>query len=187
MNCGDLRRTATDHPRMRGEDPRLAAVALIFFGSPPHARGRLGFHCTQTISSGITPACAGKTKNLPTPGGLLSDHPRMRGEDCCSQSNCPPAPGSPPHARGRRTFNVAAAWSGSDHPRMRGEDGPRGYDQSKAPGSPPHARGRPMCCGPGADVFGITPACAGKTWRRSWGSPAGRDHPRMRGEDFFTS
>ena len=79
MNCGDLRRTATDHPRMRGEDPRLAAVALIFFGSPPHARGRLGFHCTQTISSGITPACGGDPLKYIMDEAILPSSPRMRG------------------------------------------------------------------------------------------------------------
>ena len=91
-----------DHPRMRGEDHFGEDPDSVGCGSPPHARGRLAKAGVSTSDIRITPACAGKTKNLPTPGGLLSDHPRMRGEDCCSQSNCPPAPGSPPHARGRR-------------------------------------------------------------------------------------
>ena len=108
----------------------------------------------------------------------------MRGEDFCWRCVTGIFIGSPPHARGRRTFNVAAAWSGSDHPRMRGEDGPRGYDQSKAPGSPPHARGRRMRSSGKTRSFRITPACAGKTLRASSLRSAVGDHPRMRGEDL---
>ena len=51
----------SDHPRMRGEDSNRPWPRTPQRGSPPHARGRLGFHCTQTTSS--------------------VDHPRMRGED----------------------------------------------------------------------------------------------------------
>ena len=50
-------------------------------------------------------------------------------------------------------------------------------------GSPPHARGRQW--GKAAGVFAgrITPACAGKTQRRSRRRVTLPDHPRMRGED----
>ena len=54
-------------------------------------------------------------------------------------------------------------------------------------GSPPRARGRD---GHGvffAPLFGITPACAGKSsrWCRRIGSP--RDHPRVRGEETLST
>ena len=39
-----LRRgSTTDHPRMRGEDERIAAARAAWDGSPPHARGRHDF------------------------------------------------------------------------------------------------------------------------------------------------
>ena len=96
-------------------------------------------------------------------------------------------------------------WDAMDHPRMRGEDLPCPGVRISSTGSPPHARGRRVRRYLFASVFGITPACAGKTFE-SVDSPehpaiitpacAGKtlgddspvekigDHPRMRGEDF---
>ena len=117
--------SASDHPRMRGEDSVCQ---------------KIHFHTVR-----ITPACAGKTRAIPVILSFSQDHPRMRGEDCVYRisGSCPT--GSPPHARGRRSPCLRfSAWRGitpacagktrltvlnpcpaADHPRMRGEDLPR--------------------------------------------------------------
>ena len=51
----------SDHPRMRGEDSIGSRPRKDSTGSPPHARGRLNLEPGHRYSSGITPACAGKT------------------------------------------------------------------------------------------------------------------------------
>ena len=110
--------------------------------------------------------------------------------------------GSPPHARGIRTFagqpaefhGIAPACAGNtghifklpkpvrDHPRMRGEYLPSFIMSSMRQGSPPHARGIPHLLTVLHLIIGITPACAGNTFRRRREDQGGRDHPRMRGE-----
>ena len=55
--------TSRDHPRMRGEKscpPSNSATAL---GSPPHARGKDGVLQRLRCNFGITPACAGKSRD----------------------------------------------------------------------------------------------------------------------------
>ncbi len=128
----------------------------------------------------------------------------MRGEDKNAVNNRAAIPGSPPHARGRLPrVHVADIWGritpacagktarnrqrrceSPDHPRMRGEDRPEQYVTQLSRGSPPHARGR-LDLGFGEFNFHrITPACAGKTYRRLSGRISRTDHPRMRGEDL---
>ena len=70
-----------DHPRMRGEDGSPSLRRRSGTGSPPHARGRRGQDAPRKEGSGITPACAGKTRRL-----VMSVYSSK---------------GSPPHARGR--------------------------------------------------------------------------------------
>ena len=127
----------------------------------------------------------------------------MRGED-----NSPTTPrglktGSPPHARGRQQVfenaepceRITPACAGKtplpscmpqrtgDHPRMRGEDMKLKAALSESIGSPPHARGRQGSVTNAGKPFGITPACAGKTFSPSAKLSTDWDHPRMRGED----
>ena len=67
---------------------------------------------------------------------------------------------------------------------MRGEDVALTLAHMTYPGSPPHARGRPGEGAVGTPRRGITPACAGKTWRAGPPGAHPADHPRMRGEDY---
>ena len=55
-----------DHPRMRGEDRRIARGTTPTQGSPPHARGRRRRPLRGRHAGGITPACAGKTEEQET-------------------------------------------------------------------------------------------------------------------------
>ena len=87
---------------MRGEDSIQIGSVAVNDGSPPHARGRRGAPFGSGYSTGITPACAGKTRTLPRVPRAESDHPRMRGEDDSALAFCRYGFGSPPHARGRQ-------------------------------------------------------------------------------------
>ena len=135
-------RLKPDHPRMRGEDKELAHQPSDIGGSPPHARGRRDLVGRAAPGCRITPACAGKTRFRSAGARRSVDHPRMRGEDRNVLAARSAAPGSPPHARGRRYFIVSVvedkritpacagktqtldptAGRTGDHPRMRGED-----------------------------------------------------------------
>ena len=86
---------------MRGEDVPGDERFVYKYGSPPHARGRRRRSGHQDWPFGITPACAGKTKNAFNIDENNGDHPRMRGEDIKNIQKDVAKAGSPPHARGR--------------------------------------------------------------------------------------
>ena len=109
----------------------------------------------------------------------------MRGEKCTHLAVSGAAWGSPPHARGKAyrrvgdvdPFGITPACAGKrsgqrrytagiwDHPRMRGEKYNNFYRINDYQGSPPHARGKEIAEIGKIDPSGITPACAGKSWR----------------------
>ena len=55
---------AEDHPRTRGENQVRLPVTMYPPGSPPHTRGKLISGLKKTFTTRITPAHAGKTKNI---------------------------------------------------------------------------------------------------------------------------
>ena len=138
----ETKQAPQDHPRMRGEDASGWLIRRRMGGSPSHARGRPRPVRAALATSGITPACAGKTHGLRGAPRGIPDHPRMRGEDIRSCGAIHRQVGSPPHARGRRLLRgrhprcvgITPACAGKtrrpscshlrgrDHPRMRGED-----------------------------------------------------------------
>ena len=172
------------------------------WGSPPHVRGKVSLQCIGGKTVGITPACAGKRSPLLPSHGAVRDHPRMCGEkrqfrravQCCR--------GSPPHVRGKGSRRYGSQWSAGitpacagkrpissirwcgswDHPRMCGEKKLKAGDFTKDTGSPPHVRGKGLEKKRGADIGGITPACAGKSGFVGSSLCGGEDHPRMCGE-----
>ena len=148
---------------MRGEDGGNLLNAMVYGGSPPHARGRLDDGRTVAPPIRITPACAGKTLLCDFPQRVGEDHPRMRGEDVEPKAISISSKGSPPHARGRRVSLALAHMTYPDHPRMRGEDSNARTGIVSGRGSPPHARGRHYFEYRHLVGVGITPACAGKT------------------------
>ncbi len=131
----------------------------------------------------ITPACAGKSWSFAANHLEYEDHPRMRGEKNGFLINYCLREGSPPHARGKVTplndislqFRITPACAGkrsairseakeaTDHPRMRGEKISTISSDVPPKGSPPHARGKVAIGTPSCFLFGITPACAGKS------------------------
>ena len=52
-----------DHPRLRGKDVSANCRALGNRGSPPLARERQRLQRQRDTYAGITPACAGKTRD----------------------------------------------------------------------------------------------------------------------------
>ena len=70
---------------------------------------------------------------------------------------------------------------------MRGEDPVHRIVEVDEHGSPPHARGRPIFFRVFTPAVGITPACAGKTADELVVENRVGDHPRMRGEDRFST
>ena len=171
-----------DHPRMRGEKGTCVNMIANAVGSPPHARGKGSSAMPFTLSTRITPACAGKSET--------------------ASAEATHGQGSPPHARGKvkitlfdwERFRITPACAGKrihaaprpghrgDHPRMRGEKLPVTTSDIRLSGSPPHARGKGCGTAAGGRSGGITPACAGKSiFLHGFPYPF-RDHPRMRGE-----
>ena len=69
-----------------------------------------------------------------------------------------------------------------DHPRIRGERSVLLPDIVCALGSPPHTRGKAAAAGESINLYGITPAYAGKGEHSFEANFPDGDHPRIRGE-----
>ena len=191
-----------DHPRVRGEKRFCPACGTPVAGSPPRARGKVHHHRNGQKRSGITPACAGKSRILHRQPSPLWDHPRVRGEK--QYAGAPPQThaGSPPRARGKeqgggreesekgitpacagkRLVRTSAICAARDHPRVRGEKGKTARPSAWLTGSPPRARGKELANQAHVSVSRITPACAGKSHTDRGGKRMDWDHPRVRGE-----
>ena len=70
-----------DHPRVCGEELATGAAKIGGWGSPPRMRGRVIRGLATRITSGITPAYAGKSAGNHVRKGLQRDHPRVCGEE----------------------------------------------------------------------------------------------------------
>ena len=90
-----------DHPRLRRENADFDFSIFKFVGSPPLAQGKLKRIPYSARSSGITPACAGKTHQDNIFLLLIWDHPRLRRENNRELEGKPPLRGSPPLAQGK--------------------------------------------------------------------------------------
>ena len=151
-------------------------------GSSPRARGAPITPVIDRVRVGIIPACAGSTFSTAALPGHSRDHPRVRGEHCCTNALRLRAWGSSPRARGAlngikgmvskagiipacagSTTRIWRTWTCAwDHPRVRGE----------------HL----LRTGQRGGLSGIIPACAGSTGQRGRHGVAHGDHPRVRGE-----
>ena len=111
-------------------------------GTSPRARGKRARHSLGHRTHGNIPACAGKTATLVLEPDNPQEHPRVRGENFCTdnfgvqrQGTSPRARGkrlaSLPCRRGKRNIPACAGKTGSpkrpattheEHPRVRGEN-----------------------------------------------------------------
>ena len=71
---------AKDHPRVCGEKKTTQSGNSVCTGSPPRVRGKAWRSVASLMLMRITPACAGKSKDLSCFSSLSQDHPRVCGE-----------------------------------------------------------------------------------------------------------
>ncbi len=100
-----------DHPRLRGNNPRLVNPAFASLGSPPLAREQLFLFCLFIIHFRITPACAGTTLPWFKASMLSWDHPRLRGNNKKRRRPQALAAGSPPLAREQRVKHYVSIYA----------------------------------------------------------------------------
>ena len=65
---------------MCGEKHQVGGRHNQRIGSPPRVRGKVDVSERTGSAYGITPACAGKSKNPPFTAIAVEDHPRVCGE-----------------------------------------------------------------------------------------------------------
>ena len=192
------------HPRVCGENPLKIAVTNETTGSSPRVRGKR--HCSVCAgnSSGLIPACAGKTAR-----GLAARifgwaHPRVCGENIPTMSPVRPAGGSSPRVRGKLAFSPSTksqtwlipACAGKTsrignqrrtcraHPRVCGENMRSWPVILPAAGSSPRVRGKRLLLDRYDRSVRLIPACAGKTTRSSPRAISSPAHPRVCGENL---
>ena len=75
------KRSALAHPRVCGENSKLARLLCIRSGSSPRVRGKPCVSHGNEVLGGLIPACAGKTECLYLLRGIPPAHPRVCGEN----------------------------------------------------------------------------------------------------------
>ena len=102
-----------DHPRVCGEKTLAGLLHITAEGSPPRMRGKVQLQPGQPAALGITPAYAGKSKNLPALVCGNGDHPRVCGEKRKDFETANRKKGSPPRMRGKvQSHRVDAVFVG---------------------------------------------------------------------------
>ena len=90
-----------DHPRLCGEKSTCPRLADNKKGSPPPMRGKVFRRVCPVVSTGITPAYAGKRAVSCISLALTWDHPRLCGEKRSYDTPHDSSRGSPPPMRGK--------------------------------------------------------------------------------------
>ena len=119
------RATEGDHPRVGGEKAMVCEMVRFVWGSPPRGRGKVEDDILQHVTTGITPAWAGKRAVDTVSRCERWDHPRVGGEKKKSRRCCTSIGGSPPRRRGKDAAafgkyvdrRITPAWAGK-RPRM---------------------------------------------------------------------
>ena len=88
-----------DHPRIRGKNLRQVIQWVVIPGSPPHTREEFEASEEYPVSSGITPAYAGRMQQISPKAGMIQDHPSIRGKNQALPRFAQVCQGSPPHTR----------------------------------------------------------------------------------------
>ena len=205
MRLFRLFRPTGDHPRVCGEECQPGPRSPGWVGSPPRMRGRVSAGATLPRLGGITPAYAGKSFQPFFHPPRWRDHPRVCGEEHHPTQSSAGSRGSPPRMRGRAVWKdikhaeqgITPAYAGKrdklaialigaeDHPRVCGEEDQTKYQLTRGQGSPPRMRGRVGRVLGQLVGLGITPAYAGKSYRKEVITMTTRDHPRVCGEELY--
>ena len=102
-DCGEASGACqSDHPRVCGENRMPRAVLCTAAGSPPRMRGERSEEDNAPVGVRITPAYAGRTIHRTRSSAVLTDHPRVCGENVLIQLLGMNPIGSPPRMRGER-------------------------------------------------------------------------------------
>ncbi len=170
------------HPRSRGEHPRWGDIHWGTDGSSPLTRGARAAVRLDRQGRGLIPAHAGSTRCLSPGLSLERAHPRSRGEHAEGADVLAVLDGLiPAHAGSTPPGTPAQAYRGA-HPRSRGEHLMDVGLDLKDWGSSPLTRGARQPLRVHRRDDGLIPAHAGSTADTSRWRPAGRAHPRSRGE-----
>ena len=178
-----LRRNRWAHPRSRGENYVITRDGGKPAGSSPLTRGKQGLHLAVSVSSGLIPAHAGKTRcGFGCHGGVPA-HPRSRGENVSFKYPSRPIVGSSPLTRGKQgdgpfrlpERGLIPAHAGKTFRRRGSGPPPRAHPRSRGE----NRRGFVDRTG----LWGLIPAHAGKTATRAKAPRRSAAHPRSRGEN----
>ena len=109
-----------DHPRVGGEKLWSNGLRWCWVGSPPRGRGKAEHESRKNRFPGITPAWAGKRKQVLSSIDRTKDHPRVGGEKTLYSGMQRVVLGSPPRGRGKaltrprrpRLAGITPAWAG---------------------------------------------------------------------------
>ena len=192
---------------MCGENSLAGQCALALQGSPPRVRGKRRPGRRGPCGVRLTPACAGKTRDLRYSATQTGAHPRVCGENTYWPPLQPRDQGSPPRVRGKRQRQLGRVPEGRltpacagktrwrrptssprwAHPRVCGENGQRLGRETAAGGSPPRVRGKRPAHESLRLLPRLTPACAGKTVLELGGGDLLAAHPRVCGENVDPS
>ena len=149
---------------MCGENPFTPAILKTEDGSSPRVRGKLVQVDRAELSSGLIPACAGKTFSCSSGAWRSSAHPRVCGENVFWRSSTARNGGSSPRVRGKLSiFRVVNEFIGlipacagktrycgklvrtsAAHPRVCGENCLTPSLGLLVRGSSPRVRGKPL-------------------------------------------
>ena len=152
-------------------------------GSSPLTRGKPVSLASPSLSAGLIPAHAGKTRRPRLSLQFVGAHPRSRGENHKNQPNHGPKPGLIPAHAGKTDRHQDAHPPGWAHPRSRGENSGCCGPPHVPRGSSPLTRGKRISRERETPDRGLIPAHAGKTSPHATGARPRKAHPRSRGEN----
>ena len=92
---------------MCGKNKGSLVIICLSIGSPPRVREKPNGSYSRQNKSGITPACAGKTKCSGSPALVLSDHPRVCGKNYEARQKRERELGSPPRVREKQKYGIS--------------------------------------------------------------------------------
>ena len=110
-------------------------------GSPPRVRGEVVLDVGVADQVGITPACAGRSRQASSPACPVWDHPRVCGEKREYFIGMKAAGWITPACAGRSFVKNLPRAGKRDHPRVCGEKHGCIRISRRNPGSPPRVRG----------------------------------------------
>ena len=120
-SCSMLVQAMRDHPRTCGEKDEIEDISQALKGSPPHMRGKVPVWLPSPVTTGITPAHAGKRwQQYCRAGKPIGSPPHMRGKVSHLLASNSILGITPAHA-GKSCQSSCSPRSCRDHPRTCGE------------------------------------------------------------------